>query len=471
VCESGGGGSSVVATSGAATSGAALQLQPLPLEQQTAGLAAADSSRSSLQEMTYDSFDSMHTALRNRNFCIRHKRFVVRGGAVTNELRTVHWGCIPCNTNFVAYTSDGEEFVVAPPDHRDNCTRKPHAKTGPAGATVISHYYELAAHQGLPQFIEELGASSKQLVGVYTQPMQHKCTAAIITHHHNRQFCGCTPTDPTTNNFISLLFTDVIRADQIADHVRVHFPGVTVVKELLGRLARKGYEKMFGKGVSDVLLLRELAPEWEERGGSFSLVYGRDLGKSGTDEDKMIGIIWIAPFAHLLVQAYGDLFGTDGTHGISHYGWRAMPFYTMNSLDNPHPVMVVMATSENADIMCYGIRLLHRHLAARAVDYPLFAGEVSPESAAPPSPHDPLHEDYICPPEWRPFVHAVIQNAAHPGSVDDVQMPSLNAAAEPPLLVDGGTGLDLFARRFALPKVECKLHLDSHNHIPAGELK
>jgi len=340
---------------------------------------------------------------------------------------------------------------------------------------VITHTYELAAHQGLQQCIEELGASSKQLVGVYTQPMQHKCTAAIITHHHNRQLCGCTPTDPTTNNFISLLFTDVIRADQIADHVRVHFPGVTVVKELLGRLARKGYEKMFGKGVSDVLLLRELGPEWEERGGSFSLVYGRDLGKSGTDADKMIGLVWIAPFAHLLVQAYGDLFGTDGTHGISHFGWRAMPFYTMNSLDNPHPVMVVMATSENADIMCYGIRLLHRHLAARAVDYPPFAAEVSPESAAPPSngaaPHDLLHEDYICPPEWRPFVHAVIQNAARPGSVDEVQMPSLNAAPEPPLLVDGGTGLDLFARRFALPKVECKLHLDSHNHIPAGELK
>jgi hypothetical protein len=207
VCESGGGGGAVTSvddTSGAATSGVPLQLQTLPQEQQTVGLAAADvqlqlvpqrqqsaalshSSRSSLLETTYDSFDSMHTALRNRNFCIRQKRFVVRGGAVTNEMRTFHWGCIPCSTNFVAYTSDGEEFVVAPPDHRDNCARKPHAKTGPAGATVITHTYELAAHQGLQQCIEELGASSKQLVGVYTQPMQHKCTAAIITHHHHRQ--------------------------------------------------------------------------------------------------------------------------------------------------------------------------------------------------------------------------------------------------------------------------------------------
>jgi hypothetical protein len=90
------------------------------------------------------------------------------------------------------------------------------------------------------------------------------------------------------------------------------FPGVTVVKELISRLSRKAHDRMFGKGVSDVLLLRELVQNWEERGGSFSLVYGRDLGKQGLEADKMLGIVWIAPFAHLLVQACGDLFGTDG---------------------------------------------------------------------------------------------------------------------------------------------------------------
>ena len=150
-----------------------------------------------------------------------------------------------------------------------------------------------------------------------------------------------------------------------------------------------------------------------------------------------------------------------------------MPFAPMNSLDNPHPVMVVLATSENADIMCHATCLLHRFLVAHGVDDPLFAKEVSQATEAFPSddaaPHDPLHEDYICPPEWRNFVHAVLQNANNPGSVVVVQMPSPNTMAA--FLVDGGTGLDLYARRYLLQKIECKLHLDSHNHIPAGELK
>ena len=378
---------------------------------------------SSLQEKTYDSFDSMHCDLRKKGFIIRTRKFVVRNGITTEQLRAIYWTCSHCVAAFTAHTTDGEEFVLIPKDHGHDCPNKPQPQTSPVGATVCKHSHELGSHPGLQRCIEEMGAGQ------------------------------------------------IIRADQIADQIRMLFPGVTVVKELISRLARKAHEKMHGKGVSDVLLLRELVGVWEERGGSFSLVYGRDLGKTGIDADKMIGVVWIAPYAHLLVQAYGDLFGADGTHGMSLYGWKAIPFAPMNSLDNPHPVMVILATSENAEIVCHGTSLLHSHLVAHAVNYPPFAAEVPQAPQLPALNDDSLHEDYICPPEWRNFVNAVLQNAATPGSVEVVQMPSPNANAPPPLLVDGGTGLDLYARRYALPKVECKIHLDSHNHIQAGELK
>jgi hypothetical protein len=476
------------------SSGATLQAQQLPTA------CNAVSSTSSLHEKTYDSFESMHCALRMSGFSIKTRNFVLRNGAVTEQLRSIYWGCKSCPTKFTAYTCDGEEFRLIPKDHSDNCPCKPQSTTGPVGATVVKHTHELAAHQGLQQCIEMFGASSKHLA----TPPSHGCTtmtaiatitANTITTTSER---GCTPTTTitttpvpppprgcTTMTTITThpcatrhpnCFIGIIRADQIADSIRVLFPGVTVVKELISRLARKAHDTMFGKGVSDVLLLRELGQHWEERGGSFSLVYGRDLGKIGLDAERLIGIVWIAPWAHFLVQEYGDLLGADGTHGISTYGWRAIPFSIMNSLDNPHPVMVVLATSENADIMCHATCLLHRHLVAHAVDYPPFAREVLQTPQVPTSDDaahnlpDLLHEDYICPPEWRAFVHSVLQNLEN-HELPIVQMPSPNTMKAPTLLVDGGTGFDLYARRYALPKAECKLHLDSHNHIPAGELK
>ena len=118
LCEAvpGGGGGGAV-TSGAATSGAApsvpaLQMQPLLEQEQSAAVAAAVtnsgavSSTSSVQEMTYDSFESMYSALRNCGFRRQSKRYAVRAGAVTKELRTVQWACHHCDTNVTAHTTD-----------------------------------------------------------------------------------------------------------------------------------------------------------------------------------------------------------------------------------------------------------------------------------------------------------------------------------------------------------------------------
>ncbi len=102
---------------------------------------------------------------------------------------------------------------------------------------------------------------------------------------------------------------------------------MSVAKDLLSRIARKAHERVYGKGTSDVFQLKEFGKAWEEKGGKFIFVHGKDLGKTGPEEDKLMGIIMVAPYAHLLVQAYGDLFCADGTHGIAHYGWRALPMY------------------------------------------------------------------------------------------------------------------------------------------------
>ena len=126
-----------------------------------------------------------------------------------------------------------------------------------------------------------------------------------------------------------------IRADQISDHIKSKYPDVSVSKDLISQISRKAHDRTFGKGVSDVFQLKEFGKAWEEKGGTFTLVYGRDLGQTGPEEDKMMGIILVVPFAHLIVEAYGDLFCADGTHGIAHYGWR-------RDNDPTHPVLDLM---------------------------------------------------------------------------------------------------------------------------------
>jgi hypothetical protein len=258
---------------------------------------------------------------------------------------------------------------------------------------------------------------------------------------------------------------DYIRADQIQDTIKWKFPEVSVSKDLISRIARKAHDRTYGKGISDVFQLKDYGKAWEEKGGTFNLVYGRDLGKTGPEEDKMMGIIMGTPYAHLIVDAYGDLFCADGTHGIAHYGWRALPIACCNSLDNPHPAVLVLATSENADILCLATRQLHALLRDKGVEFKFFetelddaaleaaAGVSSVEEAA-----STLDEKFICPPAWRSFVEAVLD-----GTAEGVTIPESKPG--PTLLVDGGLAFDLYGRRFNFNKKECKLHVDSHNHI------
>ena len=262
-----------------------------------------------------------------------------------------------------------------------------------------------------------------------------------------------------------------IRADQIQDTIRFKFPDVLVSKDLISRIARKAHDRTYGKGVSDVFQLKDYGKAWEEKGGTFTLVYGSDLGKTGPEKEKMMGIIMVTPYAHLIVDAYGDLFCADGTHGIAHYGWRALPIACCNSLDNPHPAVLVLATSENADILCLATRQFHAFLRDKGAQFDFFENELDDAALAAGAgvssvaeAESTLDEKFICPPAWRSFIEAVLN-----GTAEGVPMPM--SKPKPTLLVDGGLAFDLYGRRFSFNKKECKLHLDSHNHVTEEPLK
>jgi hypothetical protein len=79
-------------------------------------------------------------------------------------------------------------------------------------------------------------------------------------------------------------------------------------------------------------------------------IAGKDLGK--TDEaEKYQALIWVAPYAHILIASYGQAYSADGTHCMSIHGWRAIPLCVLNSLGNPVAIGIAWAPTENAGVM------------------------------------------------------------------------------------------------------------------------
>jgi hypothetical protein len=91
-------------------------------------------------------------------------------------------------------------------------------------------------------------------------------------------------------------------------------------------------------------------------GGCLKWVQGKDIGKTEDDAEKYYGLVWIAPYASTMVQYFGDMYGSEGTHGISLNNWRAIPLCVNNSLgtekavsgsvddDNLQPQMLANST-------------------------------------------------------------------------------------------------------------------------------
>jgi hypothetical protein len=89
------------------------------------------------------------------------------------------------------------------------------------------------------------------------------------------------------------------------------FSGALVDTSLIQRIGNKAREEVFGPGCSDTGHLIAKQKDIVAAGGAYDLIYDK------TDKEKLIGIIWVAPYCHLLIPHFADCFGSDGTHGMS----------------------------------------------------------------------------------------------------------------------------------------------------------
>ena len=251
------------------------------------------------------------------------------------------------------------------------------------------------------------------------------------------------------------------RSDQLATAI-LRLYRATVEKNLLFRTAKKAHDKIFGKNHSDVLALEELMESIEEDGGRLLWVYGKDIGKTGEEAEKYFGLVWIAPFCHVLVHHFGDMYCTDGTHGVSLNNWRAIPFCVVNSLKNPFPVAMAFCTSENAAVLAFMAREIHKKCQEHNVTSPFGDENIDPTAmnrAQPPLPDaDVLPENVICMPEWRAFIHSLMQ-----GQANFDLIPAI--VPRPSFMTDGGPAFAAFAKQFHLWHVLCKMHLSALNTV------
>ena len=186
------------------------------------------------------------------------------------------------------------------------------------------------------------------------------------------------------------------------------------------------------------------------------------MGK--TDEaEKYQALIWVAPYAHLLIQKYGQAYAADGTHCMSVHGWRAIPLCVLNSLGSPVAIGIAWAPTENAGVMT----LLCRQVVVQCAKYGvpcLFQHECPKGFSDPRDLHmapdwkDPLPQDIICFPPLRTFVNSVFQNAH-----DNGLMPVVDDRAT--FMTDGGPAFRNLSELFDLHHLLCKKHLYAHDHL------
>jgi hypothetical protein len=193
---------------------------------------------------------------------------------------------------------------------------------------------------------------------------------------------------------------------------------------------------------------------------------GKDIGKTGDAEaDLYQAMVWIPPFAHVLVKWFGQLYATDGTHNMSKYGWRAIPLCVVNSLGNPHPVGMIWATSECHSAMILLADHLSQHLQENGCVDPF---SLRRDSRSPhvdprdlcyrPDWEDPLPSNYACAPPYRLFVNSVLTE--QPILAD---LPPLDE--RPTLISDGGLAFRSFSECLGWRQVLCKKHLSANNSI------
>jgi hypothetical protein len=193
---------------------------------------------------------------------------------------------------------------------------------------------------------------------------------------------------------------------------------------------------------------------------------GKDVGKTGDAEaDRYQAMVWIPPFAHVLVKWFGQLYASDGTHNMSKYGWRAIPLCVVNSLGNPHPVGMVWATAESFSAMTLLADELSKHLQENGCVDPFSVRRDSRAQHVDPRDlcyqldwEDPLPGNFACAPPYRKFVQSVLD-----GAPNIAYLPQLDD--RPTFLSDGGLAFRSFAECLGWRHVLCKKHLSANNSL------
>ena len=134
--------------------------------------ATAANSDATCTSMTYEDFDSMHSAVRSLGFHVRTTNFIRKHGTVTQYKSSLYWECQKCLVRFSSSavnggTSEDSEWRVSVKHHADgcimaNCHQDEHLgdDAGPtSSSTILQHSWQLGAHKGVKQCIEEMGAS------------------------------------------------------------------------------------------------------------------------------------------------------------------------------------------------------------------------------------------------------------------------------------------------------------------------
>jgi hypothetical protein len=196
---------------------------------------------------------------------------------------------------------------------------------------------------------------------------------------------------------------------------------------------------------------------------------GKDLGKSGEDAEKYQAMIWVAPYAHLFILAYGQAFAIDGTHCMTQHGWRAIPLCVLNSLGNPIPIGIVWAPTENLASLTLLCRQIAIHCKQHGVDCP-FKEERQKDSQDPRDLWkaadwvDPLvieSIDVICFPPLRNFVKSVLD-----GIPDLQKIPAPDSRAT--FMSDGGPAFRSMGDLFNVIHLLCKKHLAANSPITSS---
>ena len=195
----------------------------------------------------------------------------------------------------------------------------------------------------------------------------------------------------------------------------------------------------------------------------FQHVAGKDVGKSGDDAEKYQALIWVAPYAHIMIQQYGQAYTADGTHCMSKHGWRAIPWCVLNSLGNPVPIGMAWAPSENANAMILLCRHVAEHCKVHGIKCPFehehpqdFKDSRDLYMAA--DWVDLLDDDIICFPPLRNFVHSALL-----GIPDRCKIPPVDDRAT--ACTDGGPAFRIVADLFNMHHLLCKKHLYANNHL------